>query len=300
VITYIDRSTGQEKEEKVYGRFFINLLYGQGLFSQIAAPFLLPLLSRCSLPSKVYGALQKSRLSKCKIAPFISKFQIDTSEFLEPVSHFNSFNDFFIRKLKPSARPIALGDKTAILPADGRYLVYDHIGLSDGFFVKGKKFCLTTLLCDAKLADKYANGSMVIARLAPVDYHRFHFPVACIPSHPKPIEGHLFSVNPSALKKHSQILAENRRVITSLQTDHFGTLLFVEVGATNVGTIHQTFTPNTPCSKGEEKGYFSFGGSSLILLFEPNKIRFDADLINASAKRIEVLGRMGQTLGGAV
>lgn len=292
---YIDRATGQKKEEKVYGRLFINLLYGKRFFSHLAAT----LIARCSLLSKLYGAVQKSRLSKRKIAPFITKFGVDISEFLEPISHFNSFNDFFIRKLKPAARPITPGDKIAVLPADGRYLVYEHIGLSDGFFVKGKKFCLKRLLADEKLAEKYAEGAMVIARLAPVDYHRFHFPVACTPGEPIPISGTLFSVNPAALKKYSQILAENRRVITPLQTEHFGTLLFIEVGATHVGTIHQTFTPHAPCNKGAEKGYFSFGGSSLILLFEPGKIRLDADLIAASARRMEVLGRMGQSLGSA-
>jgi phosphatidylserine decarboxylase len=297
---YINRKSRQEMTEKVYGKFYIDLLYGTSWFSKLLSLLVLPLFSHLNFLSQLYGAIQKSRLSKKKIKPFIQKFDVDVSEFLDPVDAFQSFNDFFIRKLKPAARPIAPGNDVAILPADGRYLVYENIQKNDGFFVKGKKFSLETLLKSSDLAHKYAQGSMVIVRLAPVDYHRFHFPVSCHPEQPEPINGPLFSVNPSALKKHENILAENKRVITHLRTENFGPLLFIEVGATYVGSIHQTFTPHKPVAKGDEKGYFSFGGSSLILLFEPFRIEFDRDLIEASRQRIEVLGQMGQSLGRAL
>ena len=104
-------------------------------------------------------------------------------------------------------------------------------------------------------------------------------------------------MNPIALRQNLDILTENKRMITSLQTRYFGTVLFIEVGATYVGTIHQTYTPGVPCAKGDEKGYFSFGGSCLILLFEPNTIQFDQDLLDYSAKTIEVRGLLGQSLG---
>lgn len=297
---YIDRKSRQEMTEKVYGKFYIDLLYGTSWFSKVLSSLVLPLFSHINFLSKLYGAIQKSRLSKKKIKPFIQKFHVDTSEFLDPVDSFQSFNDFFIRKLKPEARPIAPGNDIAVLPADGRYLVYENIQKVDGFFVKGKKFSLETLLKSSELAHKYAQGSMVIARLAPVDYHRFHFPVSCHPEEPQQINGPLFSVNPRALKKHVNILAENKRVITPLRTENFGPVLFIEVGATYVGSIHQTFIPHKLMVKGAEKGYFSFGGSSLILLFEPFCIEFDRDLIEASHRRIEVLGQMGQSLGHAL
>jgi phosphatidylserine decarboxylase len=297
---YIDRKTAQEKTEKVYGKFYIDLLYGTSWFSHLTSFLILWLFSHVNFLSQLYGAIQKSRFSKRKIKPFIQKFQIDTSEFSDPVDSFHSFNDFFIRKLKPSSRPITSGADIAILPADGRYLVYENIEKNDGFFVKGKKFYLEKLLRSSELAQKYAHGSMAIVRLAPVDYHRFHFPVDCIPEDPQLINGPLFSVNPTALKKYVKILAENKRVITPLKTKNFGTVLFIDVGATYVGSIHQTFDPHKPHIKGDEKGYFSFGGSSLILLFEPSRIQFDQDLIDASKNRIEVLGLMGQSLGRAV
>lgn len=299
---YIDRKTHQEMTEKVYGKFYIDLLYGTSWFSHLLSFVLLPLFAHINFLSRLYGSIQKSSFTKEKIVPFIESFHVDTSEFLDPVDSFCSFNDFFIRKLKPECRPIAsgaAGADGAILPADGRYLVYENIEKTDGFFVKGKKFSLEKLLKNRDLAQKYAQGSMAIARLAPVDYHRFHFPVDCLPEHPQPIAGPLFSVNPAALKKHAEILAENKRVITPLKTKNFGTVLFIEVGATYVGTIHQTFDPHEPHSKGDEKGFFSFGGSSLILLFEPGCIRFDQDLLDASSRRLEVLGQMGQSLGRA-
>lgn len=297
IIRYIDRISGEEKQEKVYGGAFIQLLYGPSLLSRFLGKLFLPLISRFSFPSKLYGALQKTAWSQSKIQPFIKIFQVDASEFQDPVSSFKSFNDFFIRKLKPSARPFVEDEQTAILPADARYLVFPNIDHSQGFFVKGKKFSLATLLQNSQLATQFAHGSMVIARLAPVDYHRFHFPCAGFAHPPQPIAGSLHSVNPLALKKHGDTLAENKRMITQIDTACFGTVLSIEVGAVCVGTIHQTFKPETMQKKGAEKGYFSFGGSCLILLFKPGMIQLDQDLIDASSRSLEVLGKLGQSLG---
>jgi len=295
-ITYVDRETKEEKVEKVYGNGYLIFLYQSNPLSWL----LRALFCKPPFFSKLYGSLQKKPSSKKKIAPFIENYQVDTSEFLDPPDSFPTFNDFFIRKLKPSARPIHNGNDEAVLPADGRYLVFDNIEREEGFLVKGKKFNLETLLRNPKLAHKYAQGSMVMARLAPVDYHRFHFPCHCTPSETTPINGPLYSVNPIALRKNIQILAENKRVITHLKTEHFGTVLFIEIGATFVGSIHQTYAPDTPQAKGAEKGYFSFGGSCLILLFEPFRIQFTPDLLAASHKKLETLGQMGQSLGRAL
>lgn len=299
-IRYIDRQSKQEKIEQIYGRAFLEALYGASIYSRLISTLFLPLFANLKFLSKLYGWLQKSRLSKFKVKRFIRAFKIDTSEFLDPVDSFQSFNDFFIRKLQPSARPISNGHDVAILPADARYLVYENILTTPGFWVKGHKFTLEELLDDAVLAEKYAQGSMVIARLAPVDYHRFHFPTNCLPDKPKGIPGPLYSVNPIALKTNIRILSRNNRMITSLHTKNFGTILYVEVGATNVGSIHQTFIPQEHYAKGDEKGYFSFGGSCIILLFEPYRIQFDQDLIDASQRKIEMLGLLGQSLGRAL
>ena len=244
--------------------------------------------------------MQKSCLSRPEVTRFIKKYGVDTEEFQDPVANFTSFNDFFIRKLKPAARPIVPGNDVAILPADARYLVYPNIAEAEGFFVKGKKFSLETLLQDSDLANTYAQGSAILARLCPTDYHRFHFPCNCLPGRPQPITGPLYSVNPIALRKRIEILSENKRMITHLHTKNFGAILFIEVGAAHVGTIHQTYVPDERYAKGDEKGYFSFGGSSLILLFEPTRLQLDQDLIDASQKGLETRGLMGQSLGRAL
>jgi phosphatidylserine decarboxylase len=281
----------------VYGEGFLKTFYGEGKRASFLYRVFLPFLVCYPFFSKAYGFIQKSCCSKPKVKPFIKKFKVKEEDFLSSVESYNSFNDFFIRKLKPEARPIAQREDKVILPADGRYLVYPNIEEADGFVVKGKKFSLEELLGDKDLAKNYQKGLMVIARLCPTDYHRFHFPCDCTPSKPHLIKGPLYSVNPLALQKRIEILAQNKREITILQTKNLGKVIFIEVGATCVGSIHQTYTSEAPAKKGDEKGYFSFGGSSLVLLFEPGSMALDQDLIDASKEKMEVLGLMGQTLG---
>lgn len=287
-IHYIDRKTGASGNEKIYGEKSLRFLYSSHL-----GLFFARLLASTPLFSHLYGWWQTLPISKGKIVPFVKKFNIDASEFEKPLDAFTSFNDFFIRKLKPEVRPLAKG---VILPADGRYLFYQNIATCDGFLVKGKKFSLEQLIGENKLAENYRDGSMVLARLCPTDYHRFHFPCDCIPNKARLINGPLYSVNPLAVKRRIEILAENKRMITQLQTKEYGSLLFIEIGATNVGSIHQLYTPNKPYNKGEEKGFFSFGGSSIILLFQADRIKIDHQLLKNSSQSIETLCLFGQPL----
>ncbi len=296
-IAYLDRISKRVEAERVYGGTFLDLLYGQGWKSKIFSPILKHISAKWRWSSAFYGWLQKSSWSRFKIAPFVKKFGVDREEFLEPIESYRSFNEFFIRKLKPSARPLAQGNDIAIMPADGRCLVFDNIEKSDGFIIKGVKFSLREFILDDTLYERYKQGSMAILRLCPSDYHRFHFPFNCLPSAPKQVDGTLYSVNPVALKQDIEILTKNKREITTLQTKSFGQVLYIEVGATYVGTIHQTFIPNEPYAKGDEKGYFSFGGSCLVLLFEHGRIQFDQDLLEASQKNMETRCLLGQTLG---
>ena len=296
-ITYRDRETGKLKKEKIYGKFFLEFLYGNTLLSKLFSLLILPIIAHLPAISFFYGKRQKRKKSKTKIIPFIRSFHVNVSEFASPIESFHSFNDFFIRKLKPEARPIAPQENVAVFPADGRHLVFPDISQVEGFYVKGVKFDLYHLLGDEFYFDLYKRGAMVISRLCPTDYHRFHFPCACIPGKSRLINGPLFSVNPMALKKHISILSENKRVLTPLETELFGQVLYIEVGATCVGSIKQTYIPHHRAKKGEEKGYFEFGGSCTILLFEPRAIQFDEDLLEASAESIETYAKMGTSLG---
>lgn len=138
---------------------------------------------------------------------------------------------------------------------------------------------------------------MLISRLCPVDYHRFHFPVDGVPGEARPCRGSLYSVSPVALRRNLRYLVLNKRMFTLIASPVFGQVALIEVGATNVGTIRQTFVPGRPAGKGDEKGFFAFGGSCLITLFTRGSIVFDRDLVSASADCIETYARMGERLG---
>ena len=184
-----------------------------------------------------------------------------------------------------------------VFPADGRHLGFSNVDLADGFYAKGVKFTLEELLQSKELAEKFAGGTMVISRLCPVDYHRFHFPVSGKPSDPVKIKGPLFSVSPIALRKRIEYLVQNKRAYTLVETERVGTVVYMEVGATNVGGIVQTFVPGRPVAKGEEKGLFKFGGSCVITLFQRDRVKLAEDLLRESANNVETYARMGDRMG---
>jgi phosphatidylserine decarboxylase len=294
-INYVDRATAKIESEKVYHRRALSLLYGESWAARAFSFFFLPLFARAPWISRFCGFLQNHPRSAKNVRPFISAFNIEASEF--ETEHFRSFNEFFVRKLKKGARPIDPDLNRAALPADGRYLVFPDFSKTDDFYIKGQRFDLKTFLQDEVLAERFNGGAGVIARLCPTDYHRFHFPCRGRPEKARLIQGPLFSVNPIALRKRPAILWQNKRMITEFHTEKFGNILYVEVGATCVGSIHQTYTPNQLVEKGAEKGFFSFGGSCLVLLFEKGRICLDEDLVQNSAKGLETKALFGSSLG---
>ncbi|WP_395747133.1 archaetidylserine decarboxylase [Prosthecobacter sp.] len=294
-ITFFNRLTQRLETEAVYGEGFLRFTYENPLGS-------LPLhaLVTRSAFSRWYGSRMDAPASRAKIAPFLATYGLDTSEFAEAPDSFRTFNEFFYRKLKPQARPIAPGDDVITFPADGRHLVLPDIASCTDFFVKGTRFDLAALLRDDSLATRFARGSMLISRLCPVDYHRFHFPCAGTPGPARLINGPLYSVSPIALRRRASIHWENKREITLLRTPALGDVLLLEVGATCVGSIIQTYKPGVPVEKGAEKGYFRFGGSCFITIFEPGKIRFADDLVEHSRAGREVYARMGEVAAHAL
>ncbi|MEY3395898.1 MAG: hypothetical protein RL346_2135 [Verrucomicrobiota bacterium] len=289
-IRYFNRHTQKTETEQVYGESFLRWTYGNPL-GKLA---LHALVKRHGF-SKWYGNRMSKPSSARMIRPFIDRYGLDTDEFADPPASFRSFNEFFYRKLRPEAREI--DPSPIVFPADGRHLGFEDVSTIDSFFVKGQSFDLKALLGDPGLAERYQRGSMVLSRLCPVDYHRFHFPAAGIPSAAKTLQGPLFSVSPIALAKKLAYLWSNKRTITELRTERFGKILLLEIGATCVGSIHQTYVPEVPVEKGGEKGYFAFGGSSTITLFEPGKITLANDLLENSAKQIELYARVGSAMG---
>lgn len=291
-IRYFNRHTGREETEQVYGEGFLKFSYGNPL----GALPLHAMVKRAGF-SRWYGRRMDSPATKAKVAPFIAQYGLDPAEFADAPDSYATFNEFFYRKLKPEARPIA--DSAAVFPADGRHLGFQKASEIQGVFVKGQSFDLGKLLGDDSLAAKYATGSLVLSRLCPVDYHRFHFPATGTPGAVKLINGPLFSVSPIALRRRLAYLWENKRTITKLETTDLGTVLLMEIGATCVGSILQTFTPGKPVQKGDEKGYFAFGGSSTITIFEPGAVTLAADLVECSSRQVELYAKVGTTMGEA-
>ena len=287
-IRYFNRHSGALETEEIYGEGFLRWIYGHPLGGIALSAFV-----KRPFFSAWYGRRMSAEKSAARIAPFIARYGLDAEEFAERPESFRSFNEFFHRKLKPAARPVDADETRAVFPADGRHLGFQRATDIEGVFVKGQKFDLAALLGDADLAARYADGTLILSRLCPVDYHRFHFPAAGMPGETRLIGGPLFSVSPIALRKRLAYLWTNKRAITPLRTERFGTVLLVEIGATCVGTIRQTFTPGNAVEKGVEKGYFAFGGSSTITLFEPGAVRLEADLALHSSRRTELYARVG-------
>ncbi len=293
-IRFYNRSTRQIEIEQIYGEKWLRFAYEH----PVGGAFVW-LLAKRRFFSAYFGWRMSRRYSAQQVLPFIIDYNLDTTEFAKSPLRYKTFNEFFYRALKPEARPIAAGDGVAVLPADGRHLAFPDVDAADGFYVKGAKFTLAELLGDTALAEKFAGGAMLISRLCPVDYHRFHYPAAGTPSEPRLINGWFYSVSPIALRRNVRYLAENKRVLTLLETPAFGAVAILEVGATNVGSIRQSGVPGRPVVKGEEKGYFKFGGSCVITLFQRGRIRFDADLVEQSARCVETYAKMGERLGEA-
>jgi phosphatidylserine decarboxylase len=295
VIKFFNRYTGRVEREQVYGAAWMRWTYCNP-FGRMA----LEAFVKRPLFSRWYGWRMNRSASRNKVLPFIRNFGLDANEFAEPPESFRTFNEFFYRRLKPAARPVDNDPNAVVFPADGRHLGFPDASQIEGVFVKGQRFDLERLLDNADLAARYASGTLVLSRLCPVDYHRFHFPLAGRPSETKLLNGPLYSVNPIALRRNLSYLWENRRTFTTFETERFGTVLLLEIGATNVGSIVQTYHPGTTVAKGDEKGYFRFGGSSTLLLFEPGRVRLAADLVAQSSIQCELYAKVGDRLGTAV
>ena len=292
-VIYLNRHTGREETEEIFGEGALRWVYETAL-----GRLSLAALVRRACFSRLYGWSADRAGSRSKIRPFIGRYRLDEAEFADPVDSYRTFNEFFYRKLKTGARPVA--PTAAVLPADGRHIGFQDASETPFVYAKGQRFDLAALLGDAALAEKYRHGTLVCSRLCPVDYHRFHFPVAGTPSAPRLINGFLYSVNPIALRRNLAYLWENKRKIVTLKTEKLGDVLFIPVGATNVGGMVETYTPESPAAKGDELGYFRFGGSFIVTLFEPGKIRLADDLVAATKSGKELYARVGTPLGEAV
>lgn len=283
-IEYVERRSGQRIVESVMGdkalRFAYETLLGRTLW---------PILFGSRLVSAWMGRRYDSPKSKSAIRALAAIPGCEADEAEKPVSEYESFNAFFTRRLKPGARPLGAG---FVAPCDGRLRLYLNADADQPFPLKGATRSLKEVFDGNAPAGRY---DIAVFRLAPVDYHRFHFPCDCeTMGETRVVKGEYHSVNPIALLRRPDVYADNERQIVTCRAS-FGTFFLVDVGAFGVGTIVQTFT-GTRHAKGDERGYFKFGGSTVILVTREGALAFDDDLVRHSAAGLETRVRFGETI----
>lgn len=292
MVKFYNRETKEYETEQIAGDTYLNWTYSSPVGMR-----LLELIIKKKLFSKLYGYYCDSKRSQKKIASFIKNFNIDMSHSEKSLERFQSFNDFFTRKLVKAARPINNTLETLISPGDGRLLAYQNIDLNKLVQVKGYTYSLNKLIDEPNIVSKFSEGTCLILRLCPTDYHRFHFIDNGTCEDSKKIKGDYYSVNPIALKKVPELFCKNKREWSIFHSNNFGDVLHIEVGATCVGSIIQTYTPGNTIKKGDEKGYFKFGGSTTILFFQKGKVKIDDDIIEQTNKGYETKILMGEKIG---
>lgn len=291
-IKFYKRNDSELYTEKVPGYkamwfLYYNLFGKQLLFTFVAR----------KLTQVLYGKLMDTRWSKRMIKTFIHDYNIPMEQYEKSARQYKSFNDFFIRK-KISIDHFQQSDTQVLCsPCDGKILVYPDLREINHFYIKDQSFSFDRLLESNDFYNDYSDGSMAIIRLCPSDYHRFHFPSGGFAEHSFKVKGKYYSVSPVALRKRAGIFWENKREVTVVTKSEFSEYLYIEVGATCVGSIIQTYNPGKPIYRGQEKGYFKFGGSTVILVFKKNIIQFDEDLIRNTNEGYETEICVGEFIG---
>ncbi|KAJ7111800.1 phosphatidylserine decarboxylase-domain-containing protein [Mycena epipterygia] len=297
-----NRMSGQLEEEKmqVYVRLGIRLLY-KGMKSRMEGGRARRLLKSLSIKQ---GVKYDSPESVRDIPTFIEFHGLKVDEILEPLDSFKTFNQFFYRKLKPSARPIEQPDDPyrLVSAADCRFMAFESVTEATRLWIKGREFTVGRLLGDAYKheADRYAGGALAIFRLAPQDYHRFHSPVDGKIGNMTYIAGEYYTVNPQAIRTALDVYGENARKIVPIDSPQFGRVMAVCVGAMMVGSIETTVKEGEMVKRGQEFGYFAFGGSTIVLLFEKDVVVWDEDLLVNGRASLETLVRVGMGIGNGV
>ncbi len=292
---FYDRRQGALRQEVILGDRMLRLAYLSPCRGLLRWP-----LFGSSFCSRMLGWFADRGFSHRKIAATVEQLGIEMSEVVVPPGGFRTFNEFFCRHLKAGARPLDADQRRLLSPADCRCLVYPELKRESCIPVKGAAFTVSELLGDAgaEYAPRFQNGSLAVFRLCPADYHRYHFPASGRLLRGWRLRGKYHSVHPLALATKIRVFSENVREVSMLDLGAGGLAAFIEVGAFGVASIKQTFA-SQDFQRGQEKGYFAFGGSTIIVILEPGRWRFDADLLAKSAEGCECLLQMGEGIASA-
>lgn len=245
--------------------------------------------------SKIAGAFLSTPLSIPLIRPFVRKNHIDLSAC--KTQKFSSYNRFFSRELVPDARPIDPDTHALLSPCDGKCTAYT-IEDDTTFHIKGADYTVADLLAGDALAERYRGGICMIFRLCVDDYHRYCYVADGEKGENHFVRGILHTVQPIATAG-GEVYKRNSRSYTTIETERFGTVTCVEVGALMVGKIKNHHSACT-VTRGTEKGMFLFGGSTIVVLLEPNTVTVDADILENTAAHRETLVRYGERVGLAI
>lgn len=241
-----------------------------------------------------------------QIRAFVKAYgnQLDLSQVKLPLTGFRTMNDFFQRNLVTGARPVAGRSDPGIVvsPADCRLLTFSSVREAQQLWIKGRKFTLAKLLAtrDRSVWKRFVGGSVVVARLAPQDFHRFHAPLSGVLSGLSQVPGAYYSVQPRTVKNpRTNVYTRNRRNVIFLDTEMCGKIAIVAVGAVCVGSIRMYRTRGR-VRKGSQLGTFGYGGSTVVILFPKHRVQFDPDLLELSSQGVETLVRANEQIGVAV
>jgi len=278
--TFTETQSGQDR--------FLAALYGSALGRLLLKPLIAPPVSRLA------GRVLSTRLSRVFIRPFCRKNGIDLSQFLG--APYGSYNEFFSRPIRPELRPVDADPRRLVSPADSKLTVYP-VTEDARFTVKHTEYTLPQLLRDDALAAEFSGGQLLLFRLCVDDYHRYCFPADGVVAGRQALPGVLHTVNPVA-GDYYPIYKENAREYCRLSTAAFGEMLQMEVGALLVGKI-ENHPVSGPVKKGQEKGLFRFGGSTVILVVKQGALDVDADILHNSQNGWETVVRCGEAIGTA-
>lgn len=257
------------------------------------------IIGRCALKlltlriiSKIVATFLNLRISTCMISSFVHKNNIDINKFED--KKYKSFNDFFKRKLKNINYKSE--EEEFIATANSKVSSYE---ISNDLLIniKNSKYSIQELIKDVKISKEYEGGTCIIYRLSPAEYHRYIFCDDGTQKHMKSIDGKLHTVNPIIYDKY-KVFSENYREVTELYTNNFGKIIQIEVGALCVGKIVNFETERI--NKYGEKGYFEFGGSTIIQLIQKDKIKINNQIIENSRNNIETLVNVGEIIGSKI
>ena len=244
--------------------------------------------------SKAAGKFLDSRLSRRKIKKYVKKHGIDMT--LYEKEDYRSFNAFFTRRIRKELRPFDLSPKAFVAPCDGKLSLY-KIEKGAHFTIKGFTYTAAELLKNEELALAFEGGYCFVFRLCVEDYHRYFYFDDGIKGENVFISGRLHTVQPVALEKR-RVFCENCREFTVMQTEHFGTAVQCEVGAMMVGRIVNYHGSGT-MRRGEEKGKFEFGGSTIVVLTQAGAVIPDGEFIKNTADGKETKVKCGERIGTA-